>query len=257
MGKKIALCVGINSYPQNSLQGCVNDAGVWAGELSRRGYRVTSLLNTEATGVNIRAKLAELTESLRFGDKLVFTYSGHGTYGHDASGDEYDDRDEAICPVDCFTKGMLYDDELQVILGSRRYGSRVLMVMDSCHSGTVNKFLETDTLSPVLTERRIRFIPPGELPFRVNPVDRVKAPAFKTITLLSGCKDDEYSYDAYINQGYTGAFTYYAIKALREGNPKTLNSWSKKIKAFLPSTTYPQSPQLSGTVYQRSRPPLP
>jgi hypothetical protein len=253
-GKKIALCVGINNYGgQNQLNGCVNDARTWMHVLTLKGYAVIPLLDEAATFDNIVANLATITKSLKFGDRFVFTYSGHGTNAPDTSGDEADHYDEAICPIDCFTKGMLYDDELQELLGQRAFGTRVTMVMDSCHSGTVNRAFGGNV--KVDTGMKVRFLPPNECAPRVNPVRHKRSLLFRSITLLAGCKDDEYSYDAYINGLATGAYTYFATQALAD-NPTTYNDWQKRIRSSMPNPTYPQTPQLSGTTYQRSRVPF-
>ena len=37
--------------------------------------------------------------------------SGHGTQSEDLDGDEGDDDDEAICPVDYHEKGLIVDDD--------------------------------------------------------------------------------------------------------------------------------------------------
>jgi hypothetical protein len=44
-----------------------------------------------------------------------------------------------------------------------------------------------------------------------------------------------------------GAFTYYALKTLREKKPATYAAWFNAIRAYLPSTRLPQSPQILGT----------
>jgi hypothetical protein len=255
-GKKIALCVGINNYGgQNQLHGCVNDARTWMDVLRLKGYTVTPLLDEAATFQGIVQALTAMTKSLKYGDRLVFTYSGHGTNAPDTSGDEADGMDEAICPIDCFDKGMLFDDELQVILGSRALGTRVLMIMDSCHSGTVDKFLQVPSNVKSDFDMKPRFMPANAMRARVNPVHSKPRSLFRSITLLAGCLDNEYSYDAYINGLATGAFTYFASQALAS-NPGTYNAWQKQIRTSMPNPTYPQTPVLSGTTYQRSRVPF-
>jgi hypothetical protein len=68
--------------------------------------------------------------------------------------------------------------------------------------------------------------------------------------LLSGCKEgpNNFSYDARIAGRFNGAFTYYALKALKglkEG--ATYADWHRGIIKFLPSASYPQSPQIVGS----------
>jgi hypothetical protein len=57
----------------------------------------------------------------------------------------------------------------------------------------------------------------------------------------------EYSYDTSFKGRPNGAFTYYALKTLRESKPVSCEAWFAKIRAFLPSTRLPQSPQIFGT----------
>jgi hypothetical protein len=70
--------------------------------------------------------------------------------------------------------------------------------------------------------------------------------------LLAGCTDTEYSYDANFDERPNGAFTYYALKTLPTlPADATYAHWYQAIRAYLPSSNYPQSPQLFGP--KRSR----
>ncbi|MDW8319656.1 MAG: caspase family protein, partial [Anaerolineae bacterium] len=44
-----------------------------------------------------------------------------------------------------------------------------------------------------------------------------------------------------------GAFTYYALKTLRERKPATYEAWLRAIREYLPSSRLPQTPQLFGS----------
>jgi len=75
--------------------------------------------------------------------------------------------------------------------------------------------------------------------------------------LLAGCKEgpNNFSYDARINGRYNGAFTYYALKALKTLKPDaTYADWHKAILKYLPSASYPQSPQIVGSDTARKSP---
>ena len=49
-------------------------------------------------------------------------------------------------------------------------------------------------------------------------------------------------------QASNGAFTYYALKALKTLKPEaTYIDWHKAIIKYLPSANYPQSPQIVGS----------
>ena len=156
---KFALCIGINDYPgtNSDLNGCVNDANDWAAELGKRDFDVRLLLDAEATGEAMRGGIRERLAAAGSGDAVVITYSGHGTWVPDRDGDEPDRRDEALCPHDISANGPLLDDELFDLFSERRRGTRVILISDSCHSGSVAKYAPaTGTGS-----RRIRFLAPG------------------------------------------------------------------------------------------------
>jgi uncharacterized caspase-like protein len=71
---------------------------------------------------------------------VVITFSGHGTYVPDTNGDEIDGLDEALCPYDLQTGGAaLIDDEINTLFSARQGGVRLLLISDSCHSGTVTR----------------------------------------------------------------------------------------------------------------------
>ena len=268
MSKK-ALCIGINDYPGThmDLQGCVNDAQDWAAALAARGYATTSLLDSQATKAEMVAAMSDLIGAAVKGDTVVITYSGHGTYQPDTDGDEADGLDEALCPYDIQLKhAALTDDEIHDIFLSRKPGVRLLLISDSCHSGTVTRAAPAD---PEADGARPRFMPMGNwLPDDQLPKTRaggvaahVAAPSSASPflraysrqlgdLLLAGCKEgpNNFSYDARINGRFNGAFTYYALKTLKALPPDaTYTAWHKAIVKYLPSASYPQSPQLVGS----------
>jgi uncharacterized caspase-like protein len=266
---KKALCIGINDYPGTGmdLKGCVNDAHDWAQELQKRGFTVATLLDTQATKAAMVQGMGSLIEQAQSGDLLVITYSGHGTYAPDMEGDEVDGLDEALCPHDIRTKGALTDDEIHELFLRRKPGVKLVLISDSCHSGTVTRAAPDTDADPRAT--RPRFMPIGNwmdepalprgmggAPLRRLPPVQGSSPLAKLVArrsgdlLLSGCQEgpDNFSYDAFINGRPNGAFTYYALKALRGlGAGATYAQWHQAITpGLLPSVSYPQSPQLFG-----------
>lgn len=241
----MAVCVGIN-YPGTSaqLQGCVNDANDWAALLKGAGYDTALLLDGEATRAAIVSALSTAVAQMRWGDRLVFTYSGHGTWVPDRDGDEADQRDEALCPVDFREGRLITDDELQGIFAAVPRGANALILSDSCHSGTVARNL-VGAVSP----GRPRFVSPSEFTSlteerAVELEARVDATSpRKTASLISGCADQEYSYDAWFGSRANGAMTRAAIDSYQPG--VKLGAWFKAIRAKLPSADYPQTPQLT------------
>src|SRR5262245_43937375 len=159
MGKKTALCIGINDYPGtgSDLRGCVNDARDWQAELASRGFQTALMLDKQATRQAMASEMQRLLSESKFGDILVFTYSGHGTWVPDRDGDEPDRRDEALVPHDIREAGPLLDDDLFDIFSERDRGVKLVMISDSCHSGTVARFAP----QPLEGQRgRIRFLAP-------------------------------------------------------------------------------------------------
>ena len=98
------------------------------------------------------------------GDRVVIYFSGHGAQVDDVSGDERDGKDETFVPTDygrnskcarvpvavddlaeC-AKDMVLDDELGNAM--RPLNDRVvILIADSCNSGTVTKGLRVDALN--------------------------------------------------------------------------------------------------------------
>jgi hypothetical protein len=256
---KYALCIGINDYPgtQNDLAGCVNDADDWASELAVRGYEVTKLVDRAASKGGITRAMRAVLGRARDGDSVVFTFSGHGTWVADESGDEADERDEALCPWN-LTEGPLLDDELHRLFSECAEGVRLTFVSDSCHSGTVAR--TAPGAAP-----RARYMPPAAF---VHDEARLRALARAEgrpaagkprsgALLLAGCQDAEYSYDAVFGNRPNGAFTRVALDALKKlPAGADYAAWFAEIRKSLPSRDYPQRPNLLGTAAQRRWPVL-
>ena len=257
-----ALCIGINNYPgaDSDLSGCVNDANDWARELARRRFEVEKLLDGQATGKAVRSAIRQTLARARAGDLVVVHYSGHGSFVPDEDGDEPDGTDECLCPHDVKTKGPITDDELFDLYSARPPGVRVLMVSDSCHSGTVARFAPITTpptmKGPTAAQRKVRFLPPAAyLPQREaaklglrQTARRSSPPGRYAALLMAGCQDTEYSYDAWFEGRPNGAFTFVALRAL-ETLPEgaTYAQWFALIRQVLPSRQYPQTPNLYGS----------
>jgi hypothetical protein len=260
---KSALCIGINDYPgtQSDLSGCVNDAHDWAGVLEARDFSVTHLLDDQATKVNMVNAIRTQIEATQPGDSVVITYSGHGTFVPDTSGDEPDGRDEGLCPYDIRQGQVLLDDEIHALFAARPAGVRVVLISDSCHSGSVIRWA-----APVADPRtpRPRFLPPSvwlpedQLPrsgggevLSSLPRGAAAPPWLGSLALadgdllMSGCQDHEYSYDAHFGGRPNGAFTYYALKSLSDG--MSYAEWYRHIRDYLPGASYPQTPQIFGS----------
>lgn len=259
-----ALCVGINDYPGSDfdLSGCKNDADDWAELLANRHFGVETLIDQQATRAAFLDRLGDAIGALGYRDRLVVTFSGHGSWVPDLSGDERDGRDECLVMADF---EYVLDDDLAALFAQRPRGSRIVFISDSCHSGTVNRLYDSwepkveDAPHPV----KPRFIPPGVILDRqrtqaAHAVEEAPTRGFlrtSSCLLVSGCLDHEYSYDAWFGQRPNGAFTRYAIDVLGThfGANPVYGDWLAELRTVLPSDRYPQTPDLNGSYPQRRR----
>lgn len=274
---KTALCIGINDYPGTNmdLRGCVNDAEDWAKALAKRGFVVKKLLDGDATKEKLVTAIGEHIRNAKSGDSVVITFSGHGTIVADASGDEVDGWDEALCPHDIMQRRSLRDDEIHKLFAGRASGVRIALISDSCHSGTVTRVAAVD---PDAEGARPRYLPIGvwlpdaEMPRAANgkplatvPITSAGSPWTAGLALneddllLAGCEEgpNRFSYDASFQSRPNGAFTYYALKTLGQLGPQsTYGEWHQAIRRSLPSGSFPQTPQLFASESARKRPVL-
>ena len=166
-----ALLIGINVYPHMLPDKQLSDARQDA--LSMKEFLVEHwgfsssdirlLLDRDATKRKIMDALNNwLPSASGPGDRVVVFFSGHGTSVRDVSGDEVDGKDEAFSPSDSSRRrgvaGLVLDDEIAVAF-SRLPGREILLIADSCHSGTVARgaALDMETNAGSATAR---FLPP-------------------------------------------------------------------------------------------------
>jgi hypothetical protein len=241
---KKAVCVGINNYPGifNDLKGCVNDAKDWSALLQGFGFEVSMMLDSQATRASVKAALQGLVNSTNAGDIAVFTYSGHGTQVTDFSSDEGDPYDEAIYLYD----GTVVDDDLRVILQGIHPQATLVVISDSCFSGSVTR---------IAGEKAIpRFVPPvvstaGRTAKRQFLLPEADMPEL----LITGCSNSEYSYDAEFNGRPNGAMSAYAIQVIKQNPNVTYRELYSSLRQQLPSKDYPQTPQLEGSDVNKNR----
>jgi len=116
------------------LSGSVNDALALQGVADSMGFLSTLLINSDATSVRVIQEILATSYLLKAGDILLLTYSGHGGQVYDASGDEPERMDETWVLYD----RELIDDELYALWTQFLPGVRIVVISDSCHSGTIN-----------------------------------------------------------------------------------------------------------------------
>lgn len=267
-GKKLALIVGINKYqmPGADLNGCVNDAeDIW-NMLIEKGYNadnIRMLTDFRATQQNILERLEWLVSNLKSGDEGFFHYSGHGSFIRSRQGDtsELDDyQTEIIVPTDMNWDDPLTDDILANYFKRVQEGAFLYFIADCCHSGSINRGIQkTDNPHPW----KSRFIaPPLDIAVRsqgrdldVNRLGRrgnnlERASNVYVINqrhlLLSGCRDNQTSADAFINGKWGGALSQNFLRILKENKEKSWIEIHQLLISSLQNQSYTQVPQLTG-----------
>jgi len=237
---KYALLVGINyEGTRSELNGCINDANNLKNVLiSKWGYKpenitmLTDKTKKKPTKNNIMKELSRHVQIEGMTD-FWFSYSGHGSYVKDTNGDEKDNREETLVPLDYSRRGLITDDVLHHIFTMLNPSVKSVVLIDACHSGT-------------MLDLKHRYIS-GLKRVIENPKDFIKS----NILMISGCLDSQTSADAYnINNSrkYEGAMTRSFIDALEKNDYNiTCFKLLKEMRKFLQEKKFTQIPQMCST----------
>jgi hypothetical protein len=266
MGHKRALIVGINYKGTTSeLKGCINDANNMHALLTEHFNfaDVKLLLEQDATTANIKDALRWLVSGCRPGDTLLFHYSGHGSQIADTSDPdiEPDKLDEIICPIDLdWRENVITDDYLKWVFDTVPAGVNLTVFLDSCHSGSGMD--QANQYQPVVAAKgsiggESRFLtPPPEVQALIDQMNLEPAPRTvqsrdvdATGLLISGCRAEQTSADAYINGSYQGAATASLLAAMDAANYDiTHRELVDSMNAFMVSRNFSQRPELNGSI---------
>ena len=245
-----------------ALAACEWDAKDMAALARSSKMQPTILLTKKATRKAVLAALRAAAKKLQSGDLFFLTYSGHGGQVPDVTGEERDKQDETWCLYD----GELIDDELYLELGGFAAGVRVLVLSDSCHSGTVTRARmmpgRSKMLPPVVAARtydahkafydelqrsvakaagHLRAMDPDTALANVHATNsqrltRIDKKSKAAILLISGCQDDQTSMDGDRN----GAFTEQLLRVWNRGKYRgTYTKFHAAIRSAMPRTQQP------------------
>ena len=279
MAKGMALNIGLNAVDPKHYQGwsgelnaCEADADDMADIAKEGKFAVQKLLTKEATRAAVLDGIEKAAKALKTGDMFFLTYSGHGGQVPDRNNDEPDAQDETWCLYD----GELIDDELYAGLGRFTAGVRVLVLSDSCHSGTVTRAMfyalrgtgasvagspSGDPARPV----RYRAMPRDvalrtyrahramydrlQKSVKPNAEEAVRA----SVILISGCQDNQLSQDGDFN----GLFTGTLLRVWKEGQFK--GGYRKFHRSIVDNMPPDQTPNFfttgaSNAAFEKQRP---
>ena len=232
-------------------------------------YKTDLLLTKQATRAAVLERLAYYAQLCQSGDLFLLTYSGHGGQVPDLNGDEPDSLDETWALFDA----QVIDDELYLAYSRFAAGVRVLILSDSCHSGSVNKATHYVSKSPAdyLGDNQVNYqhnykqgrvvassyrnvpIPVVQHTFNANRAyyedimrtlvvgegaARVahRTNVLASVRLISGCADNQLSQDGIFN----GLFTGVVLKVWNGGAFKgDYNAFHKAILAKMPPDQSP------------------
>jgi len=243
----ISLHIGLNRisaaayYPlvASDLVACEFDAQDMQLIAKRMGYQTNILLTEQATHQAVVGAIASAAKQLRNGDTFLLTYSGHGSQVKDTNGDEEDKLDETWV----LYNRMITDDELYQHWQLFASGVRILVLSDSCHSGTVTRYAPSSGLKGSLEESHPRI--ERSLPLQ----DKAPETCAATGLLISGCQDNQVSYDGRRNGAFTAALLSIWANGRFRGN---YQSFYEAIAKKLPKYQKPNY-FLFGSVTGRNR----
>ena len=291
--KKHALLIGIDNYKNNKLVGCEKDARNMRDLLVNQSEfslnNISMLLNNMATRQAIIDLIKAKQLQVRRGDLFVFYFSGHGARFPDEKSEEWDELkpgqlndpnlqkegprflmnlglDSALCPVNVgepSTSGkpwenLILDDELYLLFAPFvQKGCAVVLIVDSCHSGTVAMMKKIPKNSP----------PPLERFHKELSSDKALTKPLKDIpeTLVIRTVNNHYSSGLYLAltasrdlelSGATANGSYYtnALIAVVKQNPRlTYQEVYQKVKSRVwDQTDREQDPQLDQRFFSGS-----
>ncbi len=258
MVRGISVHVGVNEVDPVHYQGwsgplraCEADAEDMQSLATDRGFTAKTFLTKKAIRDSLLTAIDKAAKSLKSGDIFFLSYSGHGGQVPDLNGDETDLLDETWCLYD----GQLIDDELRVKWSQFKQGVRILLISDSCHSGTVSRAPLSLSAPPTGFEAvnlgiegaRYRCMPTeaAAKTYRTNRAfyDQIQRdlpatppPVEASVRLISGCQDNQLSLDGTFN----GLFTGQLLRAWSSGH--FVGNYSELHKTVLSQMPATQSP---------------
>lgn len=240
-----ALLVGINyTDTQYELAGCINDVKNMSDQLKIFFPALTDIqlitdeTTTKPSKLNIIAAIRALVTGLKPGENVYFHYSGHGGHLVDKNGDEATGYDSCIYPCAGGTLETISDDELRAEIAAKiPVGSKCLVVLDSCHSGTAVdlRYLWETNANNSLSYKE----------------DTHYEKTAGDVLFLSGAADTQTAADTVdVNGRPCGALTWALIDTWKAYGPAIKTKYLLwDVRKFLKDRGYSQVPQLSTGKY--------
>jgi len=140
-----ALVVGINDYPSDPLNGCVNDAAAFANTIERNGDGSPNFSVRLETNIGTKAALKKMFIELFEGDNDIslLYFSGHG-YFNDFGG-------YVVTPdAQDYDEGVSMDDIL--VMANNSNSKERVIILDCCNSGAMGSPASTGSKQTNIAE---------------------------------------------------------------------------------------------------------
>jgi metacaspase-1 len=247
MAQGISLHIGLNSVDPKQYEGwsgdlvaCEFDAKDMATLAAAQGFKDrTILLTKQATAKAVLDRIDAAAKKLVTGDIFFLSNSSHGGQVEDTNGDDKDGMDETWVMYD----RMIVDDELYACWAKFKKGVRIIVLSDSCHSGTSIKFVPD-----FISGKRSRRMPldANEKTYLAHQKmydaiqkkykTRARVKVAASAILISGCLDKQTSLDGDKNGLFTENLKKVWNNGKFTGNHKKFHA---QIVAKMPSDQTP------------------
>ena len=250
--RKRAFLVGISHYDTaltgyqwNDING-VEDINLLSPILTKQGFILTALLDSQATYDNITSQLTQFIRKTKKGDIVYLHFSTHGQPVEDLNGDEEDGWDEAIVPIDAYKmyrKGIyegkkhLLDDQLngyvKQLRGKIGKAGFLYVVIDACHAGTSSR-ANDDTVRGTMvgfTYNNKVFKPS----MQKNSHYKIEAnPQLSNVLFVEACRPDQVNTEINVAGKRYGPLSYNIAQALASTPlSANVNEFLKSLKSSI------------------------
>lgn len=222
--RKLALLIGINTYPESPLNGCVTDVNLQQQLLIHRfGFNLKDILmltDAQATRQGILSAFEEhLIKQAKPGDVVVYHFSGHGSQVRDADCDMSDCLNSTFVPIDSSLSNAggapdIMGHTLFLLMDALKT-ENVTVVLDSCHSGggtrgNLRIRSRNSATPPQITNTEQAYQQKWLSTLNLSPDDfkqRRRAGVAKGV-VIAATKRNQLAADAPFQDFFAGAFTY-------------------------------------------------
>lgn len=242
--RKLALLVGINTYPTAPLYGCVTDVELQRELLIHRfGFNPANILtvtDAQATREGILQAFEEhLIKQAKPGDIAVFHYSGHGSQVNDPDRDTPDGLNGTLVPVNSTSGREQGRPVVNDIMGHTLFllmsavsTDNLTVVLDSCFSGGGKRGnMRVRSINRLARQEGGVFPNRAELAYQQQWLSRLKMSAdeFKQRrragvakgVVIASANRNQFASDATFDGFNAGAFTYHMTKYLWQQTGET------------------------------------